>query len=128
MNHKVVLAMMVLAAFFPLSFVAGSAYAQPASYAAAAPRIDGFDVESVPQPTPGSELVFILYGSPGGAAAVKIDGATGTTVLVETEPGVYEGTYTIRQRDRITAGSLATACANTWTPGFGRWHEPVGSA
>jgi outer membrane lipoprotein SlyB len=54
-------------------------------------------------------LVFAVYGSPGGSASVKIDGATGGLALVETEPGVYEGTYTIRKRDRITAASTATA-------------------
>ncbi len=108
MRNKIVLGFFVLAAFFPLPFLATQqAHAQP--YSAATPRIDGFDVEPVAQAAPGNELVFTLYGSPGGSAAVQIGGATGGVVLVETEAGVYEGTYTIRKRDKITASSAATA-------------------
>jgi hypothetical protein len=40
---------------------------------------------------------------------VAIGGATGGVVLTETESGVYEGSYTIRKRDKITARSTATA-------------------
>ena len=81
--------------------VAMDARAQTAAPAAAAPRISGFDVQPVSQPTPGNELLFTLYGSPGGSARVQIAGA-GSVVLDEVDPGVYEGSYTIRQRDRIT--------------------------
>lgn len=109
MYSRIILALFALAAFFPLSFPASQAYAQQSASSAAAPRIDGFDVEPVAQPAPGSELVFTLYGSPGGTAAVRIGGATGSVVLAETEAGVYEGTYTIRKRDKITAASTATA-------------------
>jgi len=102
-----------LAAFLPLSFSPqfslGQAQAQQSAPWSAAPKIDGFDVEQVTQASPGNELVFTLYGSPGGTAAVQIGGATGGLVLAETEAGVYEGTYTIRMRDRITAASTATA-------------------
>jgi outer membrane lipoprotein SlyB len=110
MNIKIVLGLFALAAFYPLPdflpFVGSQAYAQRA---VAAPKIDGFDVEPVAQPAPGNELVFTLYGSPGGAVAVQIGGATGSLALLETEAGVYEGTYTIRKRDKITAASTATA-------------------
>ncbi len=109
MHTRIVLALFALAAFFPLPFLATQAHAQQSASSAAAPRIDGFDVEPVAQPAPGNELEFTLYGSPGGAAAVKIGGATGGVVLVETEAGVYEGTYTIRKRDKITVASTATA-------------------
>jgi len=112
-RNKIVLGLFALGAFFPLPallpFAVSLVHAQQTASSAAAPRIDGFDVEPVAQPTPGSELVFTLYGSPGGAAAVQIGGATGAMVLVETEAGVYEGTYTIRKRDKITAASTATA-------------------
>jgi outer membrane lipoprotein SlyB len=106
---KIVLGFFALAAFLPLAFPASQALAQNAASSAAAARIDGFDVEPVAKPVAGSELVFTLYGSPGGTAAVQIDGATGSVALVETEAGVYEGIYTIRKRDRITAASTATA-------------------
>lgn len=109
MHHRIILGLFALAALFPLPFWASLAQAQPSVSSAAAPRIDGFDVEPVAQPAPGNELVFTLYGTPGGVAAVKIGGATGAVVLVETEAGVYEGTYTIRKRDKIKAASTATA-------------------
>jgi outer membrane lipoprotein SlyB len=109
MHKKIVLGWFALATFFPLAFPAGHAHAQHSASSAATARIDGFDVEPVKQAIPGSELVFTLYGSPGGTAAVQIGGATGSVPLAETEIGVYEGTYTIRMRDRITAASTATA-------------------
>jgi outer membrane lipoprotein SlyB len=113
MHKKIVLGLFALAAFLPLAFSARQAQAQApdqhTAASAAAARIDGFDVEPVVRPVAGNELVFTLYGSPGGSAAVQISGATGSVALVETEPGVYEGTYTIRKRDQITAASTATA-------------------
>lgn len=109
MHKSIFLGLFALAAVFPLPFSASEAFAQQSASAVAAPRIDGFDVEPVAQPVPGSELLFTLYGSPGGTAVVQIDGATGSLALVETEAGVYEGSYTIRSRDKITAASSATA-------------------
>lgn len=109
MYKRIFVGLLTLAAFLPLAFTTDVAYAQHSAASAAAARIDGFDVDPVARPVPGNELVFTLYGSPGGTAAVQIGGATGSAVLVETEAGVYEGTYTIRKRDRITAASTATA-------------------
>ena len=87
--------------------VASDVHAQTSAAAAAAPRISGFDVRPVPQPAPGTELQFTVYGSPGGSVRVQIAGA-GSIALDETDPGVYEGAYTIRQRDRITPVTTAT--------------------
>jgi outer membrane lipoprotein SlyB len=87
--------------------VASDVRAQTSAAAVAAPRISGFDVRPVPQPAPGTELLFTVYGSPGGSARVQIAGA-GSIALDETDPGVYEGAYTIRQRDRITPATTAT--------------------
>jgi len=109
MHNKIVIGFFALAAFLLLPFSASQVYAQQPGYSATAPRIDGFDVEPVAQPAAGNELAFTLYGSPGAAVAVQIDGASGGVALVETEAGVYEGTYTIRKRDKITAASKATA-------------------
>jgi len=67
------------------------------------PRIDGFDVEQVPQLAPGTQLVFTLFGSPGAQASLRIDGAERPLALAEHEPGVYEGVYTLTERDRIAA-------------------------
>jgi outer membrane lipoprotein SlyB len=107
MHKQLFLVLLVLAAALPLALGTPAAFAQSTS--ASAPNIDGFDVEPVPKSVPGRELIFTLYGSPGGSAVVKISGATGSVVLAETESGVYEGTYTIRSRDKITAASTATA-------------------
>ncbi len=109
MFRKIVLAICALATFAALPFPLGLAHAQGTASFAEAVRIDGFDVEPVAKPAPGNELVFTLYGSPGGSAAVQIKGATGGVVLVESEAGVYEGTYTIRKRDKITTASTAIA-------------------
>ena len=109
MYKKMLLGLLAAAALLPLPFFASQAQAQHSASRAEAARIDGFDVRPVRQAVAGRELDFTLYGSPGGTAAVRIGGATAGVVLSETEPGVYEGTYTIRQRDRITAKSKATA-------------------
>ena len=107
--HRTTLAgLLAFVACLPFAWIAEPAHAQAAT-SRAVPKIDGFDVEPVRQATPGSELNFTLYGSPGGTAAVKISGATGDVVLTESEAGVYEGSYTIRRRDTITARSAATA-------------------
>ena len=95
----------LVAALMPLAFLSTSAYAQQA----AAPRIDGFDVEPAMRLTTGNDLLFTLYGSAGGTATVRISGAVNRFLLDETEAGVYEGVYTIKNTDRITAGSLVTA-------------------
>ncbi len=109
MRSRFVTGLFALAVFLPLTFLSGPAQAQQSSTAAAAPRIDGFDVEPLKQLAAGNELAFTLYGSPGSIASVVIGGSTKTLVLVEVEAGVYEGTYTISSRDRITKDSTATA-------------------
>src|SRR4051812_6602635 len=94
---------LALAATLPLAFpVSAQAQASAGRAAAAAARIDGFDVEPAKQVTAGNELRFTLYGSPGGTATVRIGDATGSLILEEVEAGVYEGYYTITRRDRIT--------------------------
>ena len=79
------------------------------NYNAAAPRIEGFNVEEVKRIAPGVELNFSLYGTPGGTATLRIDGAQRNLVLSEVDAGLYEGSYTIGSRDRIVARSPVTA-------------------
>lgn len=74
-----------------------------------APRISGFEVDEVRRLTPGVELAFKLYGTPGGRATLNIKGAARNLTLTEVDPGQYEGVYTIGTRDRITAASPVTA-------------------
>ena len=75
----------------------------------AAPHIDGFNVDEVASLTPGTDLNFIVYGTPGGTATLRIRGAKRNLTLTEVEPGQYEGTYTISARDALTAKSGVTA-------------------
>jgi outer membrane lipoprotein SlyB len=108
-DGRIAAALFALAGIFPLAFPAGIAHAQSSNSAAATPRIDGFDVTPVASAVAGAELLFTLYGSPGGTAGVRIGGATGSLILEEVEAGVYEGIYTIARRDKITKTSTATA-------------------
>lgn len=84
-------------------------YGQPQERRAYGPVINGFNVEEVKRLAPGVELHFDLYGSPGGAATLRIDGATRNLYLTEVEPGQYTGTYTIGTHDRIRPESGVTA-------------------
>lgn len=94
---------------FPLTLASGVASAQQSVYATAAPRVGGFDVKQVSKLTPGTELNFSLYGTPGGIAIISIPGATSRLLLEERETGYYEGIYTIKTADRIAANSVVTA-------------------
>jgi outer membrane lipoprotein SlyB len=85
--------------------VAGSAWAQ----STAAPRVDAFDVEEVSRLTAGTTLRFTLLGTPGASAALQIEGAARPLVLVEVEPGLYEGSYTVDGFDRIAPDARVTA-------------------
>ena len=72
------------------------------------PRIDRFEV-APNQLTTGYDLGFTLHGTPRAKASVKIAGVKGRIFLDETRDGVYEGIYTIKSVDRITADSKVTA-------------------
>jgi outer membrane lipoprotein SlyB len=74
-----------------------------------APHITGFNVDEVRGLEPGTELNFELYGTPGGYATLRIDGATRNLTLTETSPGTYQGTYTVGAHDRLDPGSRVTA-------------------
>lgn len=73
------------------------------------PVIRGFNVDEVRRIVPGVELNFDVYGTPGGRVYLQIDGAARNLQLNETEPGTYEGVYTVGTRDRISASSAVTA-------------------
>ena len=80
-----------------------------AAMASAALQIDGFDVEQVPQLTPGTPLVFSLFATPGARATLRIEGARRELALPEVQRGVYEGTYVIGVDDHITPASGVSA-------------------
>ena len=96
---------------FSMSLVSAPAHAQQYANTTVveAPRIRGFEVDEVRRLVPGTELAFTLYGTPGARANLNIRGANRNLVLTETDPGQYEGTYTIGTRDKIVANSRVTA-------------------
>lgn len=98
--------LLALAAALPLT-VGTSAHAQTA--ATTTISASSFGVEQVRALTPGTELAFKLSATPGSEVTLQIGGASSGVRLNEVRPGVYEGDYTVRTRDRLTATSLVTA-------------------
>ena len=71
--------------------------------------ISSFDVEPLDRLRPGEVLSFALRATPGATAMLTIDGAAAPVTLTEVRPGAYEGSYTIRQTDRLSERSRVTA-------------------
>lgn len=92
---RTALTFMVLILFAPLSH--------------AAPKITGFDVDQVSTLRPGTTIDFTLSGTPKARATVRIGGIPRVIVLKETGRGFYEGSYTVRQKDRISARAAVVA-------------------
>ena len=72
-------------------------------------RIASLGVEQVRRLRPGNVLSFSLSGTPGAVVTLQIAGATKNLQMKEMSPGEYEGEYTIRTRDKLTAASTVTA-------------------
>ncbi len=112
-KQKLIAVLMSAVPLFGAALVAAPVHAQQYNNGAAAnayvPVIRGFNVDEVRRLVPGAELNFDVYGTPGGRVFLQIAGANRNLQLTETEPGQYEGTYTIGSRDRITASSAVTA-------------------
>jgi outer membrane lipoprotein SlyB len=108
-TQKLFAVVVAMSALMPLALLPNQAHAQQYNQSQATPRIEGFNVDEVRRLDPGAELNFDIYGTPGGLATLRIEGATRNLILVETEAGVYEGTYTINSRDKIAALSPVTA-------------------
>lgn len=109
-KHKLSVVLYMLAAALPLT----PAIAQVQTHAIDAPsgaaaRVDAFSVDQLNRVGPGSELEFTLRGTRGAEVTLEIAGATKVVKMDETHPGHYEGSYTVRSRDRVTAASLVTA-------------------
>ena len=107
-SRHILFAWIALLAMFSIAITASMAQAQQSAYVAS-PNISGFDVEPVASLSAGNSLLFTLYGSAGGTATLQINGTVGRFPLQEVEAGVYEGTYVIKVRDRISADSVVTA-------------------
>jgi outer membrane lipoprotein SlyB len=109
MTQKFLAGVVAVSALMPLALLSDQAHAQQHNSSQYTPRIEGFNVDEVPRLAPGVELNFGLYGTPGGLATLRIEGATRNLTLLEVEAGQYEGTYTISSRDKIAARSPVTA-------------------
>jgi outer membrane lipoprotein SlyB len=72
-------------------------------------KIQTFELAPVRRLSPGVELHFKLYGTPGGVGTVRIDGVPGRLILDEVESGLYEGTHNISSSHRVKANSLMVA-------------------
>jgi len=107
--QKIMVGMLAMSVLLPLALLSGQAQAQPYSQSQAALRIEGFNVDEVARLNPGVDLNFSIYGTPGGQASLRIEGATRSLMLLEVEAGLYEGAYTISERDKIAARSPVTA-------------------
>ena len=92
------------------SILAGApARATRASASPALPRIEGFEVDPPARLQAGEQLFFTLHGTPAGKASLRIVGVKGKLLMEEVQSGVYEETYTIKDRDRIAANATVTA-------------------
>jgi len=100
---------LAMLALLPLTFMPGSAAAQAGQAARGTPVITGFDVEQVRKLVPGAVLVFTLRGTPGSEARIAIDGVPSQYYLNEIDPGLYQGTYTLRTTDKLTPSTLVNA-------------------
>ncbi|MBI5279419.1 MAG: hypothetical protein HY854_23505 [Burkholderiales bacterium] len=101
---------------YPPSFQAlamGAAAASPPGLQAVVPRIERFTTVPVARLEPGRELRYRVHGAPGAVVTLDIPGVASDLPMREAGPGVYEGTYTIRQRDDLDAFSTAIATLRT---------------
>jgi hypothetical protein len=73
------------------------------------PVIERFTVRPQGRLSPGRELRFRLEGVAGGDASLDIPGVVSGIDLRETRRGVYEGSYTVRRRDDLSAFDRAVA-------------------
>ena len=80
-----------------------------APLALAAPQIESFGVDQVSSLEPGTELEFTVEGTPKARVSLRITGVPRTITLKETDIGYYEGTYTVRKKDRIPANAAVIA-------------------
>lgn len=72
------------------------------------PVIERFSVRAL-SIEPGRDMRFRVLGSPGAHAEVDIPRVVKNIPLRETQPGVYEGSYSIRLRDDLSEIDRAVA-------------------
>ena len=72
---------------------------------ASQPSVQGFVLERVAELRPGVTLAFSVFGTEQSEVSVYVEGLDRLVELRETQPGVYEGSAVIGQRDRPRADS-----------------------
>jgi hypothetical protein len=72
------------------------------------PVIERFTVRAL-SIEPGRDMRFRVLGSPGAKAEIDIPKVVQNVPLREVQPGVYEGSYTIRLRDDLSEIDRAVA-------------------
>ncbi len=106
-NRQLSILALALAAAGPMAWPS-AAQAQVYSTVPSA-TIASFGVDPVRRLRPGNVLAFRLDATPGALVMLQIEGASTGLRMSEVRPGHYEGRYTIREEDRLSAGSLVTA-------------------
>ena len=90
------------------TFAPADSTAAPRRALAPPPEVTGFEMDPIDRVAAGAELFFSVKGTPGARATVRVAGVSRAIVLQEVEDGVYEGSYTLRPKDRATPNSAAT--------------------
>lgn len=110
MNSKNRISALALAVASALTLaVSTPVLAQTRAMNSSAAAITSFDVQPLQRLRPGEVLDFAVRATPGATVILRIDGAATPLELDEVRSGVYEGSYTIRQTDRLTAASGVNA-------------------
>jgi hypothetical protein len=89
-----------LAAALVPRFAHGQA-APSAQTAQAGPQLQSLRIDSDAALEPGAQLDFELRGTPRGRASVRVNQSDIVVQLREVQPGVYQGSHTVRRSDRI---------------------------
>ena len=79
------------------------------SNARSAPQITNLSVDTSDALAPGSDINFTLEGTAKAQATVRLSGVAKNILLREVDPGVYEGSYTLSRRDRLTTPTTVKA-------------------
>lgn len=93
---------------FMCSFLTSSAWGQAIYTDWPASRIEAFEVSTKRHLVPGAILRFSVFGLPEGQALVSMVGASHNVLLAETDPGHYQGNYTLAYSDHVTPQSRIT--------------------
>lgn len=90
---------------FPPSFAAAQ-QGGTGTTAATGTRVDRFVVTPVDRLAPGTELKFVLDGTPGARASIQVPGLPLTIPMQEQTPGHYLASYTLRLQDEVSPGPV----------------------